>query len=349
MPLIQNGRSVSDVSSAHRSSSVNEMEQMAEGSTDEVFQVLTRKPSGVLGSEDAVALADFQMVRRAKIRGVIFPFYPMYKIFWFVTAIGSIVTIFNGPYQLAFDKDPGQFFSFQSYGSIVESLLEIIFTLDIFVNFNLAFYDNERMVFNRKDIFVHYFSKMFWIDLIGVFPFEAFALFLVGDIDSDASSILVWGPLRLLRFVRLHRMSKLSYMLQYDARISLLWFTLLRNGLAVISFTHFEACSMYFLARLRNFDETTWLGPIVESMTGFDRYITSLYWSIVTFATVGYGDFSDVNSDEKLLGKHVNSVTLTKPSNRTSLTIAILLNQNIPHRLSLTFYHRIGIYASEYR
>ena len=59
---------------------------------------------------------------------------------------------------------------------------------------------------------------------------------------------------------------------------------------------------MYFLARLRDFDETTWLGPIVENMSGFDRYVTSLYWSIVTFATVGYGDFSPSNADEKLLG-----------------------------------------------
>jgi CRP-like cAMP-binding protein len=37
-------------------------------------------------------------------------------------------------------------------------------------------------------------------------------------------------------------------------------------------------------------------------MSGFERYVTSLYWSITTFCTVGYGDFSPDNSEEQLLG-----------------------------------------------
>lgn len=37
-------------------------------------------------------------------------------------------------------------------------------------------------------------------------------------------------------------------------------------------------------------------------MTGFDRYVTSLYFSITTFATVGYGDWSMSNSRERLWG-----------------------------------------------
>jgi hypothetical protein len=305
------GRSGSFFSTSENEESSNNNNDDIDGSHN-AFRVLTRRPSGVLGSEDAAAAADLQMVRKAKIRWTIFPFYPLYKIFWMVTAIGSIVTIFNVPFQLAFQEDPGKFLSLHSAGSTIEFLLEVIFTIDIIVNFNLSYYsyDQERMVINHKDIFVHYFSNMFWVDLIGVFPFETLAVFLAevvgsGDAgtDADAKSTLIWGPLRLLRFVRLHRMQKLSYMLQYDARISLLWFTLLRNGLAVVSFTHFEACSMYFLARLRNFDDSTWLGQFVdESITGFDRYITSLYWSIVTFATVGYGgELSWVGCSRRLI------------------------------------------------
>lgn len=72
-------------------------------------------------------------------------------------------------------------------------------------------------------------------------------------------------------------MKKLSDILQYDARISLLWFTMLRNFGALLALTHIEACTMYFLARLHNFDEKTWLGPVVADMDGLDRYVTSLY------------------------------------------------------------------------
>jgi len=71
-------------------------------------------------------------------------------------------------------------------------------------------------------------------------------------------------------------MKRLSEILQYNARVSLLTFMLLRNFALVLSCTHVEACCMYFLARIDNFGEDTWLGPKVESMTGIDRYVTSL-------------------------------------------------------------------------
>lgn len=45
---------------------------------------------------------------------------------------------------------------------------------------------------------------------------------------------------------------------------------------------------MYFIARQYDFDpDNTWLGSLVEDLTGFERYCTSLYWSVVTFTTVG--------------------------------------------------------------
>jgi len=63
---------------------------------------------------------------------------------------------------------------------------------------------------------------------------------------------------------------------------------------------------MYFIARLNDFSQDTWLGPLVmtegDQKSTFDLYLTSLYLSVVTFCTVGYGDFSPVNSIEKLVG-----------------------------------------------
>ena len=63
---------------------------------------------------------------------------------------------------------------------------------------------------------------------------------------------------------------------------------------------------MYFIARVNNFDEDTWLGPLVtaegDEKSTFDLYLTSLYLSVVTFCTVGYGDFSPTSSVEKLVG-----------------------------------------------
>lgn len=86
----------------------------------------------------------------------------------------------------------------------------------------------------------------------------------------------------------------------------------------VLVFAHLEACLMYFLARLNNLDESTWLGPLLHdgtntnthtnttdyatTMTVLEQYITALYWSIVTFCTVGYGDFAPRNALEQIWG-----------------------------------------------
>mmetsp|Transcript_35225 Transcript_35225/g.76426 ORF Transcript_35225/g.76426 Transcript_35225/m.76426 type:complete len:788 (+) Transcript_35225:224-2587(+) len=266
--------------------------------TDEARRVLASRPSGVLG--EGTTVSDKYMVKKANIRGIIFPWMPAYEIWWTITAVGAIFTVFFGPFQIAFQDEPG---TFNDAASAIEWGLNLVFWVDIIVNFNLAFYrNNEVMVYDRYDIFIHYVSGMFWVDLVGVFPFENVALMLAGDLGNSNKEALLFSLLRLIRFVRLHRMKKLSDVLQYNARVSLVWFTLIRNFASVLCSTHLAACSMYFLARYNDFDENTWLGPAVENMSGLERYVTALYWAIVTFCTVGYGDFAPANSAEMIVG-----------------------------------------------
>jgi len=71
-------------------------------------------------------------------------------------------------------------------------------------------------------------------------------------------------------------------------------------GFAIL-WSHFAACIFYFIAKQQNFDpDTTWIGGSIEDLNGAERYSTSLYWSIVTFTTVGYGDYSPENSAEQI-------------------------------------------------
>jgi hypothetical protein len=255
-----------------------------------VEQTTIRNARKVLGTNSSVVLgqgttaSDEKMVKKANIRGIIFPWMPVYRVWWSIAAMGAILYAFFGPFLIAFQDEPG---TFNDAAADVELLLNLLFSVDIVVNFNLAFYKNEVMVFDRREIFKAYFSRMFWVDLIGVFPFETVALFMAGELRENNSTALLLSLLRLLRFVRLHRLKRLSYILQYNARISLLWFTIIRNLAAVLFITHLAACSMYFLARLHGFGEDTWLGPLLvnHDMGSFDRYVTSMYWAVVTFCT----------------------------------------------------------------
>jgi hypothetical protein len=59
--------------------------------------------------------------------------------------------------------------------------------------------------------------------------------------------------------------------------------TLLRNFGFAILWSHFAACIFFFIARQYDFDpDATWIGGSIEGMTGAERYINSLYWSVVT-------------------------------------------------------------------
>ena len=63
---------------------------------------------------------------------------------------------------------------------------------------------------------------------------------------------------------------------------------------------HWAGCMFYYIAKQSGFTNSTWVGasqswvasngqPWPPSM--WEAYVYSSYWSIVTFATVGYGDF----------------------------------------------------------
>lgn len=244
------------------------------------LELLRSRPTGVLMGGGTSLFTDRKMVEKAEIRGVIFPWMSIYKIWWSMTAIGAIATVFFAPYQIAFQQEPG---TFNDFSGLLELSLTAVFIVDIFVNFNLAFYKNSRIVFERREILSNYMNRMFWVDLTAVFPFETVLLLVTGHLGEHGKAALLASLSRMLRFLRLHRMKKLSDMIQYDARVSLLWFTLIRNFAAVMTLTHIEACFMYFLARYHDFGDDTWLGPIVEDMSGSSRYIVSLYWVRLVF------------------------------------------------------------------
>mmetsp|Transcript_23029 Transcript_23029/g.34909 ORF Transcript_23029/g.34909 Transcript_23029/m.34909 type:complete len:656 (+) Transcript_23029:395-2362(+) len=283
--------------SSIESDSTDEEENYDQYSYDDALQVLQTRPKGVFLSQRSDS--DKLMVEKTGTdKGIIFPWDTGYKIWWSLTVIGAILTLLFNPYQIAFEHKPG---ALQDSSAVIEFALTLIFGVDILVNFNLAFYEDGVLVFKRREIFWVYLRKMFWIDFIGVFPFETFFLLVTGNLGKDNDEALLLSLLRLLRFVRLHRMKELAHYLHSKSTISLLWYTLLRNFGVTMALTHVEACSMYFLARYHGFDETTWLGPLLAEST-FERYVTSLYWSIVTFCTVGYGDFTARNPSEMMVG-----------------------------------------------
>ena len=66
--------------------------------------------------------------------------------------------------------------------------------------------------------------------------------------------------------------------------------------------SHLSACFYYFTARISDFDESTWVSRLdLLDSSIYQKYVTSLYWSIQTLTTVGYGDVSAVTITEKII------------------------------------------------
>lgn len=66
---------------------------------------------------------------------------------------------------------------------------------------------------------------------------------------------------------------------------------------------HFAGCFNYMIADRYPDPARTWIGavyPNFKQMSLWDRYVTAMYWSIVTLTTTGYGDLHAENPREML-------------------------------------------------
>lgn len=268
----------------------------------------TQEFSGASNSGAAIfssirAVWDHKRVQQENhYRRIIFPWNKYYKTWWGFTVFAAVFTIFFETYQIAFV--PAGLYPYNDAFSVIEYILVSVFVVDIGVNFNLAFYNEKGdIVCERQLIARNYLRFMFWVDLVGVFPFYVIALACTGQLGQDSALAQYLALFRLFRMVRMYRLKQLFDILQYSTKISLMWLTLTRNFSAALAWTHFAACIMYFIARQYSFDEDeTWIGGSLTGLNAVERYLTSLYWSVVTFTTVGYGDFSPVNAAEQIWG-----------------------------------------------
>lgn len=87
--------------------------------------------------------------------------------------------------------------------------IDIIFGIDLFVNFMSAYYNDDfKLIDDRKTIFKDYFRGMFILDVLAILPFE-----LIINNQQDMNGLLRITKLgrlyKLIRLTRLLRMLKL--------------------------------------------------------------------------------------------------------------------------------------------
>ncbi|KAJ4761793.1 potassium channel protein [Rhynchospora pubera] len=180
---------------------------------------------------------------------------------------------------------------------------QLIFLIDVILQFFVAYRDAHtyKMVYDRKCITLRYLKGSFALDILGCFPWDVI--------------YKVTGRMEIVRYfmwIRLYRARKIVKFFQKmekDIRINYLFTRIVKLITVELYCTHIAACIFYYLATTipPAQEGYTWIGSLslgdykyinFREIDFMRRYITSLYFSIVTMATVGYGDIHAVNMRE---------------------------------------------------
>uniref|UniRef100_U3IPA1 Potassium voltage-gated channel subfamily H member 4 n=1 Tax=Anas platyrhynchos platyrhynchos TaxID=8840 RepID=U3IPA1_ANAPP len=180
---------------------------------------------------------------------------------------------------------------------------------DIALNFRTTYVSHSgQVVYEPRSICIHYVATWFFVDLIAALPFDLLYVFNVTVVSTSLVHLL--KTVRLLRLLRL--LQKLERYSQYSAMV----LTLLTSMFALLA--HWMACVWYVIGRteMESNDPLTWdigwlheLGkrleaPYINSSVGGpsirSAYIASLYFTLSSLTSVGFGNVCANTDAEKI-------------------------------------------------
>ncbi|XP_060816601.1 potassium voltage-gated channel protein eag isoform X10 [Bombus pascuorum] len=238
--------------------------------------------------------------------------YCAFKAIWdWIILCLTFYTAIMVPYNVAFKNKTSEDVSLL----VVDSIVDVIFFIDIVLNFHTTFVGpGGEVVSDPKVIRMNYLKSWFIIDLLSCLPYDVFNAF---DHDEDGIGSL-FSALKVVRLLRLGRVvRKLDRYLEYGAAmlILLLCFYML--------VAHWLACVWYSIGRsdADNGVQYSWLWKLAnvtqspysylwtntstapELIAGPSRrtmYVTALYFTMTCMTSVGFGNVAAETDNEKI-------------------------------------------------
>ncbi|CAA3024263.1 potassium channel KAT3-like [Olea europaea var. sylvestris] len=246
-------------------------------------------------SNDLLPSLGAQINQATKLRKyIISQFNPRYRAWEMFLVLLVIYSAWISPFEFAFlrYKKDALF--------IIDLIFDSFFAIDIILTFFVAYLDNQSylLVDNRRKIAIRYLSTWFIFDICSTVPFQSISLLF-----TDHNGGLGIQFLSMLRLWRLRRVSSLFSRLEKDIRFNYFWTRSTKLISVTLFAVHFAGCFNYMIADRYPNPTKTWIGavyPNFKDMSLWDKYITALYWSIVTLTTTGYGDLHAENTREML-------------------------------------------------
>ncbi|TSV02086.1 Potassium voltage-gated channel subfamily H member 5 [Bagarius yarrelli] len=240
--------------------------------------------------------------------------YCTFKTTWdWVILILTFYTAIMVPYNVSFKTKQNNV-----TWLVLDSVVDVIFLVDIVLNFHTTFVGpGGEVISDPKLIRMNYLKTWFVIDLLSCLPYDIINAF--ENVDEGISSL--FSSLKVVRLLRLGRVArKLDHYLEYGAAAVLVLLVCVFGMVA-----HWLACIWYSIGDYEVIDKhsntiktDSWLyqlalttgSPYRYNTSGTGQweggpgkhtlYITSLYFTMTSLTTIGFGNIAPTTDGEKI-------------------------------------------------
>ncbi|KAJ0987939.1 hypothetical protein J5N97_006295 [Dioscorea zingiberensis] len=250
-------------------------------------------------------------------RFIISPYDKRYRAWETFLIVLVAYTAWVCPFEIGFLQKP------TGALAICDNLVNGFFAIDIIVTFFVAYLDRTTylLVDSRKEIAWKYTRSWLFLDVVSTIPSELAHMILPRQLRS-------FGFLNILRLWRLRRASALFARLEKDVNFNYFYVRVTKLTCVTLFVVHFAGCFFYLIGSKYPDPTQTMVAlavPDYHKDSLWIPYVTTIYWSITTLTTVGYGDLHAVNQRERLfvIGYMIFNLGLTAYliGNMTSLAV----------------------------
>ncbi|XP_006787688.1 potassium voltage-gated channel subfamily H member 8 [Neolamprologus brichardi] len=257
---------------------------------------------------DLPALPEYKVADAKKSKFILLH-YSTFKAGWdWLILLATFYVAVTVPYNVCFIGNDDDLTRSTTVSDIA---VEILFIIDIVFNFRTTYVSKSgQVVFDARQICIHYLTTWFIIDLVAALPFDLLY----------AAKVSVVSVVHLLKTVRLIRLLRLLQKMDRYSQHSTVVLTLLMSMFALLA--HWMACIWYIIGKKEMEDNANnwdigWLhelgkrlespyyltggvngsgsGPSIRSV-----YISSLYFTLSSLTSVGFGNVSANTDAEKI-------------------------------------------------
>ena len=235
-------------------------------------------------------------------------------VFWEVFLILLLLyTATWTPYEVAFLDHAGDLDIVVDPLFIINRVVDVAFVLDIFLTFLTPYREGDRIVDDNLSIIARYLRGWFIVDLVSVVPYDLLAVLIKSNGVEHLKSSRVLRLLRLARVLRIFRARRVFQKFEATQEIKYSLISLGMFSVGVLALAHWMACLFYLVSVAEDKDEswvTSYFDVFAESnlkadgtpgeVDNLSLYVASLYWSVATLSTLGYGDIVPRTNPERM-------------------------------------------------